>query len=214
MRLKTILFLTALSMLPFVLICKENKTSEPISTPESFIPDGWSATNHRVEFDWNRDGKKDIAMVLDRSDSEGIKYRAVLIVMSEGDDYKQSVFNENLIYNSDEGGAMGDPFSEFTEEHENLIIVHYGGSSWRWSMTRVFQYREGHFELVSTYDTYEHSATKEGSKALNRDLVNKLVAKTSFDENEKETHEELEDKSLKPILMNAFNIRKDLIAEL
>lgn len=186
----------------------------PALQEDDFIPSAWSRTDYVVSEDWNGDGKLDTAMVLEREAKDGIRERAVLLVFSDGDSLREELFSTNLILGSNEGGAMGDPFAGLGSEKGILSITHNGGSSWRWTMQHDYMYRNGRMELVKIYDTSYHSASSEGSKELDRDLITQEVIRRSVDEKEKQHEKTEKDESLKPIPMAEFNIRKDLSVSL
>ena len=65
--------------------------------------------------------------------------------------WKQSI---QALYNSRDGGMMGDPFGEIEINNGILLISHNGGSSWKWGHTDKYRYQNGEFYLVGYVSNY------------------------------------------------------------
>lgn len=124
-------------------------------TYKDFIPKGYD-TLAIAHGDLDKDGQADMAIVmsdkLEREDRNTEINRPLLIAFKDGDKYKTVFKGTNVILCYACGGVMGDPFVGISIHKGVLKTNHYGGSAWRWAMTRVFRYQNGDFYLIGQTD--------------------------------------------------------------
>ncbi len=122
--------------------------------------------------DLNGDGLKDYILVLEREnpsekDESGypINQRPLLIlVRDKGKKLTAAKHNEKIVYCSECGGMMGDPFQGVTVGKNTFTINHYGGSAWRWSTSYKFNYSriDKTWQLVRIqYETFNANDPKK-----------------------------------------------------
>jgi hypothetical protein len=110
--------------------------------------------------------------VLGDLDKDGIKELAVAYNTKKAEEEYESVPRELIIYKkqnnkwaiwkrsnqallgSRDGGMMGDPFEELKINNGVLVILHSGGSSWKWFRTDKYRYLNGEFDLIGYSNTY------------------------------------------------------------
>jgi hypothetical protein len=124
-----------------------------------FVPTGYDI-KATASMDLNNDNLQDVVLLLrDRredtaqpgSDIRGAN-RLVLVLLKTTDGYKLAVKSGEIVMCKDCGGVFGDPFSSIGVANGAVVIVHYGGSSEKWSATRRFKYRDGDFYLAGKTD--------------------------------------------------------------
>lgn len=151
----------------------------------SFIPEGWRVLQRvegepeKVEGDLNKDGIKDIAVVIEEINEPS--NRALLIAFGNKDNtYAFSIKAENALLNSDEGGIWGDPLEGISIDHGSLLINFYGGSNWRWYSTYRFRFQDNDWYLIGatlgsyfTGNTTMDNADEEDYNLLTGEFITK-----------------------------------------
>lgn len=147
---------------------------DKIKNKNELIPDGWSMLD-MLEHDFNNDGLLDLVGVAEHPFAEDVMYpRTLLVYMNNGSGYNRNLMNQYLIRNSDEGGAMGDPYQEMTAQNNTFTTHSFGGSAWKWQENYTFEYKNeewfllveenvfgyGPFETVYSYDDYKLGSGK------------------------------------------------------
>lgn len=146
------------------LVCAEDKIKLKVpltgKTYQEFIPKGYDTMiigPSIARGDLNKDGLEDIALVL--RNIEETKYdtaiRYVVIIFKQQDGYRLACIAGKVVMSSGDGGVWGEPFDGVRIKKRVLIISHYGGSNWRWSVDMKFRYQDGDFYLIGeTRDYY------------------------------------------------------------
>jgi hypothetical protein len=125
-----------------------------IKSTKDIAPKGYSLLDTKSN-DFNGDGLKDIIGVLEHSVSDTTMYpRILFIYFNNGDGYNLNLMNPYLIRNADEGGIYGDPYEPLTANKNTFTTTAYGGSAWRWSEIRTFEFKDGQWYLLFNKDQY------------------------------------------------------------
>jgi hypothetical protein len=104
-----------------------------------WILPGWKAV-HEVTGDLNKDGRDDIAFILERkqqvshtrgcgkeSDKSQAAPRILMVLLArEQGGYRLSVLETDLVRRADEGGIFGDPLSGLYIERGSVVLHHFG----------------------------------------------------------------------------------------
>lgn len=178
-HIKLVLFLVFFSIWSNGLGAVDASGINKVSTPEikqsaktlgEFVPNGWRL-NYIVEGDFNQDGLKDAAMVIE----EDFKYemgdekapeRILLILFKQKDNsYKLVKQSSKAILKANEGGIFGDPFYKgLFYKNGALGISFYGGSADRWGLTYIFRYQKGDWYLIGA--TIDETNTNTGKEVI------------------------------------------------
>ncbi|MCC2545832.1 hypothetical protein LJY25_05205 [Hymenobacter sp. BT175] len=107
----------------------------------------------RAVGDLNRDGRPDVALVLrskaeEASSEDNLPARRLLVLFGTPTGYTLAAQSAKAVLCRECGGIYGDPFAGVTISKGVLSVDHYGGSSWRWSITSKFRYQQGDFYLI------------------------------------------------------------------
>jgi hypothetical protein len=127
------------------------------TTITAFIPGGYD-TLGTVAGDLNKDGLSDAVLALAsakeesfdpaKDDIDSMPPRLLLILFNTGKGYTLAGKSAGALLCKECGGVFGDPFSELVIDKNILIIIHYGGSSWRWGSHYKFRYQQNDFYLI------------------------------------------------------------------
>lgn len=118
-----------------------------------------ASENSWIEFDYNGDGRLDIAMLIEQRFCDGVvkgnicddgyfgwqaKERTLLIYFKTAKGYDLVLKTQNGILNQGEGGvASPDPLMSFKVNSKGTLHLSYwGGSSMKWGLDYKFQYRK------------------------------------------------------------------------
>lgn len=115
-----------------------------------FIPEGWLKIDSTIG-DFNEDGVKDYALVIIDSINEkvlGDINRSIVIVEGSKSGFKLSGYCDSAILCLGCGGIYGDPYQGIEFRKNILIVNHYGGSAWRWSVTDKFRFQNNDWYLI------------------------------------------------------------------
>ena len=115
---------------------------------KEFQPKG-STINETIDGDLDGDKIPEKVMVYNiptNNDSGDI--REIQILKKVNNKWTILEKSRNAILGSKDGGMMGDPYIGTRIEKGILIIIHYGGSSWKWGITDKYRFQNGHFELI------------------------------------------------------------------
>jgi hypothetical protein len=144
------------------------QTSEAIKVPaevQAFIEKDSKAIALESA-DLNGDGLQDYILVIERPELTAAKYgydvqqRPLLILVRNNENKLSEVKrNEQIVYCSDCGGVMGDPFMGVTVGKNTFTVNHYGGSAWRWELSYKFNYSriDKTWQLVRIEKTSYHN---------------------------------------------------------
>src|SRR4051812_48533143 len=110
----------------------------------SFIPKGYDTLfGGFANGDLNTDGTDDVVLALynatekedmDSLNVDSIAPRLLVILLGTTNGYIQSETSSAALLCRGCGGIFGDPFNGISIEKSVLVISHYGGSNWRWSI--------------------------------------------------------------------------------
>lgn len=140
--------------------------ADDLKIPEDvspFIEPGTKAIE-LSQADLNGDGLADYILVLERQGDQykdGPGQRPLLILLRNPDGgLRLAKRNDKIIFCSNCGGVMGDPFMGVEAGTKRFIVSHYGGSSWRWSVTYQFNYsgRDKSWQLVKVVSESFHAS--------------------------------------------------------
>jgi hypothetical protein len=110
-----------------------------------------------VSGDLDSDGKRELVVAYNTKEEgdldENVPRELIIYKMlnSKWTIWKKS---QHALYNSRDGGMMGDPFGEMEIKNRILLISHNGGSSWKWGHTDKYRYQNGEFYLVGYVSDY------------------------------------------------------------
>jgi len=118
-----------------------NSQAQP-QTLQSFIPADYSILDS-ASGDINKDGKKDILVILKSNQEEnaGDTVRPLLVLLGSGKElYELAARSDSVVLCKACGGVFGDPYAGMTVKNNFFSIEHYGGSNWRWTRIITFRY--------------------------------------------------------------------------
>ena len=124
--------------------------------------------------DLDKDGKPDYLLVLQKDRKPGAEeyemeetQRPLLVLVDgEGGKLREAARNERVVLCSNCGGVMGDPFVGIEAQAGAFTVMHYGGSSWRWSSNVKFGYsrKDRAWQLVRVEESNFHTANPDKEK--------------------------------------------------
>ncbi len=126
----------------FVFIIFGFNSYAQLQTLQSFIPADYSILDS-ASGDINKDGKKDMLVILKYNDEEnsGDTVRPLLVLLGSGKDlYELTAQSDSVVLCKACGGVFGDPYAGMTVKNNFFSIEHYGGSNWRWTRIITFRY--------------------------------------------------------------------------
>ncbi len=120
---------------------------EANSNPKSFIPAGYELLDS-ASGDLNGDAFTDFLLVLKKPNEEELKNdegavldRPLLILTgAAGGVLHLAARNNKVVYQVNDGGMMGDPYTGLTIKNGYFSVEYYGGSAWRWSHITTFKW--------------------------------------------------------------------------
>lgn len=116
--------------------------------------------------DLNGDGLPDYVVVLEKQEAEpsdlyikGNPRVLSILVRQPGGDLKEVKRNEKIVFCSNCGGVMGDPFVGVKAGLKTFTVSHYGGSNWRWAYEYTFNYsrKDNTWQLVRVKEETFHA---------------------------------------------------------
>jgi hypothetical protein len=112
------------------------------------VPQNYSVID-TVLGDLNNDGIKELVVAYNtKTDTdEGVPRELIIYKKSSG---KWVVWKKSsqALYDSRDGGMMGDPYGNIEVEKGILKISQSGGSSWKWGHIDTYRYQNGEFYLI------------------------------------------------------------------
>lgn len=134
----------------------EDKTTDVQEVKEIPIPEGYTIIE-RIDGDLDNDGNLEAVVAFNTEEVNENSYKNVtreLVVYKETEGkwvkWKSSL---QALYGSRDGGMMGDPYDTMYIEKGVLEVVHFGGSSWKWSITDKYRYQDNEFYLIGYTST-------------------------------------------------------------
>jgi len=105
-----------------------------------------------VEGDLDGDKLPEKVSVYNTNDTTDLgNIREIQILKKTNGKWKILEKSRQAILESNAGGMMGDPYQSTIIKDGILVIQHYGGSSWKWSVTDKYRFQNGHFELIGFF---------------------------------------------------------------
>ncbi len=171
-------------MLSAVALGRETETVKVPAEVQPFVKDH-SKPIALEAADLNGDGREDFVLVVEREkpeiDNDGfpINQRPLLIlVRGKNGKLTEAKRNEKIVYCSECGGRMGDPFQGVDVAKNTFTVKHYGGGGQRWSANYTFNYFKADktWRLVRNEDETFHVADTENvnKKVKRRDDFGKI----------------------------------------
>ena len=162
-KLNKIAILFALCLAPVITRAQDSTLKIPAEV-KPFVEKGAAAVALETG-DLNGDGTMDFILVTEKTKAEpgasdiADDERSLLILVRGGGAGKLTLAkrNEKVVYCRSCGGVMGDPFAGVEVRRNGFTVNNYGGSSWRWSESYVFNYsrRDNTWQLVrATEETF------------------------------------------------------------
>ena len=181
-------------------------SSTLVFSQAQFQPKG-STLLQTVNGDLDNDGIPEKVLVYNTLDSNDMgNIRELQILKKKNNSWVLWEKSRKAILESDAGGMMGDPIGEIKIEKGLLIIIHEGGSSWKWATTDKYRFQNGEFQLIG----YTNNAGRAGdywttidmNLSTGKIIYNKEVEDTSNPENGKTENETTTKKGIKINLNN------------
>src|SRR5262245_2057400 len=172
-----------------VSIAQEQKVTIPMTAkdPKDFAPKGWKI-DVVEKGDLNGDKIDDAAIVMTKPELmengtvKGTSKRFGGLAFCDGGQFKRTALSDEAALDEDEGGVMGDPFQELKIEKGVVIIIHYGGSSWRWGVTERYRWQQNRWMLIgATYESFHATEPDGASSVTDTNLSTGFVHRTDAD---------------------------------
>lgn len=128
------------------------------------------------QVDLNGDARMDVLLVLEKQkaaasdpDIEEGQRPLLILVRERRGALTLRKRNEEVVYCSSCGGAMGDPFVGVKTMGTAFTVQHYGGSAWRWSAEYTFRYsrRDDTWQLTRVELRSFHALDPDDSVEVN-----------------------------------------------
>ena len=99
--------------------------------------------------DLNKDGIEEKVIISQTTDSTnfGAK-RKISIFKKQNQNWKLWKESKNALLESDAGGMMGDPYLGIEISNGVLKVFHYGGTTWKWTITDKYRLEDENFILI------------------------------------------------------------------
>lgn len=124
----------------------------------SFIPKDYDTLyDGFAKGDLNKDGIDDVVLALGHKAEnnetkniyeDSIPPRLLVVLFGTNNGFIKSDETSTAILCKNCGGIFGDPFAGVMIEKNMLVITHYGGSAWRWSITDKFRFQNNGLYLI------------------------------------------------------------------
>ena len=167
--------------------------SRKVQAIEQIIPTGWHILGEIAFGDLDRNGSADAALVLEwsepvehrvmlrlpgtdepeRNDTGG-KPRLLVVLLAADGGYEVSLVNSDVVFRSDMGGVMGDPFQEVAIERGSVVLYEYGGSRLRWGETDRYRLERQGWRLIGSTSMTRDAATGESEEIDRNYLTGKI----------------------------------------
>lgn len=181
----------------------------------SDVPSGFSVVAEAVG-DVTGDGVADVVRIIDKPiPSENSEIRRLQVYKGSGNGgYSLIIDNDKAMWGSQDGGQMGDPFTDLSIKRGSIFISYYGGSGWRWGVTFQFLKRNGQLSLVGKESESFHVSTDEKKTTSINFLSGKtLVRERKYNEEARKLEpwvETWKTQGKKPLIpLNTFDINRD-----
>ena len=82
------------------------------------------------------------------AEEQSVPRELIIYKLKNNKKWRQWKCSKQALYGSKDGGMMGDPFGELLIENDNLLISHFGGTSWKWGFTDKYGLIDDEFYLI------------------------------------------------------------------
>lgn len=169
----------------FVIYCLSITASFSQNVP---IPSNYSVVDS-VLGDLDKDGVDELVVAYNtKSDEDEIKEgvpRELIIYKKRNNQWVVWQKSMQALYESSDGGMMGDPFGEITIEKGVLKILQEGGSAWKWNHTDQYRYDGKDFKLIGYKSVAGRNCTEWEMVDFNL-VTGKITVKKEFERCETE----------------------------
>ncbi len=147
------------------------------------IPKNYSLVD-TASGDLDNDGRMELVAAYNTQKLDPDSYdsvpRELIIYKKERANWIEWKRSSQALYDSRDGGVMGDPFGELVIKNNVLHISHEGGSSWKWAHTDKYRYLGGEFRLIGYTSNYGKPC--EYWEQVNFNLVTgKMLVKKAYE---------------------------------
>lgn len=140
--------------------CEEEEFKEAQAYLDSYYPQKELEAEDMVKGDLNGDGLTDVVVLgfseIGEDDVYDDRRKAYPFIAQPEGGFK--ALAPLLVCGPDSGGVYGDPYQGMIISDGRLVIQVYGGSSWRWGFTDIYEYKKGEmakrWELEIEHCTY------------------------------------------------------------
>lgn len=181
-------------------VMEEPPVAEIQESQEIAIPEGYYLIES-IEGDLDNDGIEETVVAYNTAEVVEGSYKNVerdlIVYKKQSGKWVKWKSSLQALYGSRDGGMMGDPYDTMFIENGILQIQHFGGSSWKWSVTDKYRYQDnelyliGYTSLSGANCEYWESADfnvstgkiiveKEWEDCDSEDAENKKVSETSL----------------------------------
>ena len=138
---------------------------------ELSLPKDYSLLDY-CEGDLNMDVLSDVVVAIEQAPGNYSGSRRLYIFMNDNESYNLRYQNKGILLGNQEGGVLGDPYSDISIEDGKLYVSDYGGSSERWGHIYVFESIEEQLILSNIIRT-DFNTHEELYTEYNYDLLEK-----------------------------------------
>lgn len=154
--MKIVKLIPVFILLQFSLSAQQALLNIPVSGKKAidFIPAAYKIKDS-LSGDLNKDGIKDLVLVLNHQNEDTFQMdeepkRLLLILFRNKSGFRLAGKSSEVLMCVHCGGMYGDPYENVDISKGVISILHYGGSSWRWTETRKFRYQQNGFFLIGS----------------------------------------------------------------
>ena len=122
-----------------------------------------------IQTDIDGDGQEETLRLLEYGNEEDGLERQIRLYQNFSDTSVLWKVYDSAILSSHDGGVMGDPFEGISVQDSSLSIVHYGGSSWSWSLIDDYVFRNGEYVLIHHTSTFGKYCEEMSQFSINLD---------------------------------------------
>lgn len=130
--------------------------SQPSYPQEIPVPDGYFLME-RINGDLDNDGVEEAIVAYNTAEVKEGSFKNVerdlIVYKKQAGTWIKWKSSLQALYGSRDGGMMGDPYDNMSVENGILHIRHFGGSSWKWSVTDKYRYQDNELYLIGYTST-------------------------------------------------------------
>ncbi|MDW3193732.1 MAG: hypothetical protein R8G66_15280 [Cytophagales bacterium] len=137
-------------------VFEEQPVAEIQDPQEIPVPEGYNILE-RVDGDLDKDGIEEAVVAYNTAEIDEGSFKNVerdlIIYKQQAGKWVKWKSSLQALYGSRDGGMMGDPYDTMSIEIGILNIQHFGGSSWKWSVTDKYRYQDNELFLIGYTST-------------------------------------------------------------